>query len=364
MDTLQKAKSCNYLIRKLGSGEYADAYLSLPKSTTQQATEDYASDRQTKSNIVRTLRANLQVTKMPTQKAADQTDIDREVEVLTYLQSKHRHPNIVELIDTDHTSNERKRWYTMRPVCSGGNIETLCNEDFQGRLTAGLVWHIAYQLVSVLLYLHFGSYEASTDAKADWPFITHGDINPGNMLFHFPSAASPARTGNYPNLVLIDLGKSCFIEKNKAAGTPTKSEQNAHPKPPSTNDTNITDEAQTSRTGDVSNTLYWLTSLEQSIDSDDSVKNSGSESNDSDDEQHDSENEDGPFGRALLELEKLEERRPNEVYVALREFLKLAAVMREKLFEDLEEGMLEFFGADREVVTDQELESVVPVLKE
>ncbi|KAH9836878.1 hypothetical protein Tdes44962_MAKER08445 [Teratosphaeria destructans] len=129
------------------------------------------------------------------------------------------------------------------------------------------------------------------------------------MRFHVPARG-------YPDLILIDFGHACFVERRRR----------------------------------------------QSLASDDSGADSEGEGPQDDDDDDD----DGPFGRAVSELRRgtREGRRPEEIHAALGAFLEVAAVMRERMYEELGGEMLEFFGGGREVVTDEELAGVVPVLKE
>lgn len=197
-----------YLFKRLCRRFHGEVRLSISKEMVDIIVADFhhRTDKSPteRSTAFELLRPHVQVMKLWSNSDFE-TPLKKEVDILKLLQPCE-HPSIVKLIDVA----EDYKWYTM-PTYAGGDLFALVSVMHAGPklyVPQAFAWHVAAQLASALLFVHFGIDQHGVQ-QPDWPVMIHNDLHLGNFFFDIPGGSY----GNYPNIVLGDFGKGSVLEE-------------------------------------------------------------------------------------------------------------------------------------------------------
>lgn len=193
-------KQSNHEIKRLGAGQSAATYLFIDKDTADEVIDIIkARKNQGKKALYRSLRLNIRVVKYK-KTVAEGNDILNEVMILDQVLAV-KNPRIIEVFEYDQSHLEDAKWSTW-PLCSGGDLQALLVK-FQTALPVSFLWHVLYQTIEALLFLHHGITAEQKEPVEDWDQVWHGDLHCGNVFLQL----DPSSTfGGYPNIVLGDFG--------------------------------------------------------------------------------------------------------------------------------------------------------------
>ncbi|KAH9828142.1 serine/threonine protein kinase [Teratosphaeria destructans] len=242
--------------------------------------------------------------------------MDAEVKLLTLLGVRHEHPNVVRIVGSG------KGWYSMLPVGSRTLKELLkANHDTDESPPKALAYHIAAELGKALLYLHFG-YVSGDGCLPDWRHVTHNDVHDGNIMFYQSSAAGQKKVGNYPTLLLVDLGHAEVFDFSQ-------------PYPPS----NLKALKRVFRKHRYEDLEKAMSAIRKFAD----------------------QYEDREFQQAIEKAKKVEEGESTAARCkALRHFAETMEEGRDRIYQDLSPEWVEFFAAPG--LTGQEMDDVLDAI--
>lgn len=195
----------HYIIKRLGSGTEGDVYASIPKLVANPIYSDLSEKKVTKDAACTQLRAALQAVKIT--KTLTSVDCKKEITALLDLGSKRRH--IAKLTSVDPVE---RAWLTTELLIGRdlSSFKTKVNSGSRGRNKTfqpprAFGWHLIHHITTAFLELHFGIVDGCV--LDDSERYMHNDTSAENIAFRYPGSFK-----DYPDLVIIDLGKATKID--------------------------------------------------------------------------------------------------------------------------------------------------------
>lgn len=200
-------------IRNLGDGMYSTVEATITRKEFRKAKRDVLALDYKNSpvdGIARRAAANLTATKVFKHRNA--AAITREARIIAAL-AQHRNTNIVNFYPRSKWTQagaalNNEYWYDLEMLSGGSLVQldqtlraTLDQPSIQ--LPVAFCWHMAEQLFSALLLVHFDGAGRSR--------YCHADIKKSNILIR----PSTDNANSYPDVVLTDFGRTAELPANE-----------------------------------------------------------------------------------------------------------------------------------------------------
>lgn len=203
----QRFQESNYIVKRLGEGQFAKVYASIPKDVAKAVLSEHRNDRAAACQALRRVLEAGKVVVPYSDRGGRGQDLSGEISALSRI-APYQVPTITKLRRYDNQA--AKVWYTMDLLEGASLYEFLeANRPFtlSPTVPVALAWHTVLRLTEALLFLHFGMEVGNTKVDlqvSDWQALCHRDISEGNIFFCRPCQETAYR--DYPEVKLIDFG--------------------------------------------------------------------------------------------------------------------------------------------------------------